>query len=154
MPPNDRAGAQRQRSAAPDSYMALIDKAIPHNSRLAAQAPLRRLRHGICVAKILDNVRLRYPHRASGAKAPRTLRPLPLLRFAVSATGGAHLCSIQYYLRFWLSICHTSLTVSALRIMRYCHKEKDKAKNKPKAFPLCSRERFFVLGKYSRTKIE
>ena len=68
---------------------------------------------------MLDNVGLRYPHRASGAKAPRTLRPLPLLRFAVSATGGAHLCSIQYYLRFWLSICHTSLAVSALRIMRY-----------------------------------
>ena len=69
---------------------------------------------------MLDNVGLRYPHRASGAKAPRTLRPLPLLRFAVSATGGAHLCSIQYYLRFWLSSCHTSLAVSALRIMRYC----------------------------------
>ena len=95
-------------------------KAIPHNSRLTAQAPLRRLRHGICVAKMLDNVGLRYPHRASGAKAPRTLRPLPLLRFAASATGGAHLCSIQYYLRFWLSICRTSLAVSALRIMRYC----------------------------------
>ncbi|MCI6071253.1 MAG: hypothetical protein MR715_05665, partial [Subdoligranulum sp.] len=47
---------------------------------------------------------------------------LPLLRFAVSATGGAHLCSIQYYLRFWLSSCRTSLAVSALRIMRYCHK--------------------------------
>ena len=61
-------------------------------------------------------------HRASGAKAPRTLRPLPLLRFAVSATGGAHLCSIQYYLRFWPSICRTSLAVSALRIMRYCPK--------------------------------
>ena len=45
---------------------------------------------------MLDNVGLRYPHRASGAKAPRTLRPLPLLRFAVSATGGAHLCSILY----------------------------------------------------------
>ena len=59
-------------------------------------------------------------HRASGAKAPRTLRPLPLLRFAVSATGGAHLCSIQYHLRFWLGICRTSLAVSALRIMRYC----------------------------------
>ncbi len=31
-------------------------------------------------------------------------------------------CSIrlQYYLRFWLSICRTSLAVSALRIMRYC----------------------------------
>ena len=55
-----------------------------------------------------------------GAKAPRTLRPLLLLRFAVSATGGAHLCSIQYYLRFWLSSCRTSLAVSALRIMRYC----------------------------------
>ena len=38
----------------------------------------------------------------------------------VSATGGAHLCSIQYYLRFWLSSCRTSLAVSALRIMRYC----------------------------------
>ena len=71
---------------------------------------------------MLDNVGLRYPHRASGAKAPRTLRPLPLLRFAVSATGGAHLCSIQYYLRFWLGICRTSLAVSALRIMRYCPK--------------------------------
>ena len=68
---------------------------------------------------MLDNVWLRYPHRASGTKAPRTLRPLPLLRFAVSATGGAHLCSIQYYLRFWLSSCRTSLAVSALRIMRY-----------------------------------
>ena len=95
-------------------------KAIPHNSRLTAQAPLRRLRHGIYVAKMLDNVGLRYPHRASGAKAPRTLRSLPLLRFAVSATGGAHLFSIQYYLRFWLGICRTSLAVSALRIMRYC----------------------------------
>ena len=95
-------------------------KATPHNSRLAAQAPLRQLRHGICVAKMLDNVGLRYPHRASGAKAPRTLRPLPLLRFAASATGGTHLCSIQYYLLFWLSICRTSLAVSALRIMRYC----------------------------------
>ena len=95
-------------------------KVTPHNSRLAAQAPLRQLRHGICVAKMLDNVGLRYPHRASGAKAPRTLRPLPLLRFAASATGGAHLCSIQYYLRFWLGIYRTSLAVSALRIMRYC----------------------------------
>ena len=43
-----------------------------------------------------------------------------VLRFAVSATGGAHLCSIQYYLRFWLGICRTSLAVSALRIVRYC----------------------------------
>ncbi len=33
-----------------------------------------------------------------------------------------NLCSIQYYLRFWLGICRTSLAVSALRIMRYCLK--------------------------------
>ncbi len=126
-------------------------KATPRNSRLTAQAPLRRLRHGICVAKMLDNVGLRYPHRASGAKAPRTLRPLPLLRFAVSATGGAHLCSIQYYLRFWLGICRTSLAVSALRIMRYCH---NKTKNPgtifiPKSFrdlyySMRSRLKFFA----------
>ena len=61
------------------------------------------MRHGICVAKMLDNVGLRYPHRASGAKAPRTLRPLPLLRFAVSATGGAHLCSSSIICAFGLA---------------------------------------------------
>ena len=47
-----------------------------------------------------------------------------------SATGGAHLCSIQYYLRFWLSICRTSLAVSALRIMRYCLKNLHFARQK------------------------
>ena len=31
-----------------------ILRATPHNSRLTAQAPLRRLRHGICGAKMLD----------------------------------------------------------------------------------------------------
>ena len=98
----------------------------PPQAAVALRSASLRLgvRHGICVAKMLDNVGLRYPHRASGAKAPRTLRPLPLLRFAVSATGGAHLCSTKYYLRFWLSSCRTSLAVSALRIMRYCHKSK------------------------------
>ena len=117
--PQTQAGCKAKSRWSP-LWLPRLFKATPHNSRLTAQAPLRRLRHGICVAKMLDNVGLRYPHRASGAKAPRTLRPLPLLRFAVSATGGAHLCSIQYYLRFWLGICRTSLTVSALRIMRYC----------------------------------
>ena len=94
----------------------------PPQAAVALRSASLRLgvRHGICVAKMLDNVGLRYPHRASGAKAPRTLRPLPLLLFAASATGGAHLCSIQYYLHFWLSSCRTSLAVSALRIMRYC----------------------------------
>ena len=98
----------------------------PPQAAVALRSASLRLgvRHGICVAKMLDNVGLRYPHRASGTKAPRTLRPLPLLRFAVSATGGAHLCSIQYYLRFWLSSCRISLAVSALRIMRYCPKVK------------------------------
>ncbi len=93
--------------------------AIPHNSRLAAKH-----RSGSCgtasalpKCSIMSGCSTRV---VSGAKAPRTLRPLSLLRFAVSATGGAHLCSIQYYLRFWLGICRTSLAVSALRIMRYC----------------------------------
>ena len=53
-------------------------------------------------------------------KSPSHSATAALLRFAVSATGGAHLCSIQYYLRFWLGICRTSLAVSALRIVRYC----------------------------------
>ena len=53
-------------------------------------------------------------------KSPSHSATAALLRFAVSATGGAHLCSIQYYLRFWLGICRTSLAVSALRILRYC----------------------------------
>ena len=119
-------------------------KAIPHNSRLTAQAPLWRLRHGICVAKMLDNVGLRYPHRASGAKAPRTLRLLPLLRFAVSATGGAHLCSIQYYLRFWLSSCRTSLAVSALSIMRYCPRLFN-----AKSGCVCRNRRYFRLFRYT-----
>ncbi|MDD6874383.1 MAG: hypothetical protein PUD46_02345, partial [Subdoligranulum sp.] len=62
---------------------------------------------------------------------------LPLLRFAVSATGGAHLCSIQYYLRFWLGICRTSLAVSALRIMRYCPNFYFRSQNTASALPQC-----------------
>ena len=41
-----------------------------------------------------------------------------LLRFAVSATGGAHLCSIQYYLRFWLSSCRTSVSYTHLDVYK------------------------------------
>ncbi len=108
-------GGESERHYFPVETLGNTAQFPPNGSSTAPAA-----RHGICVAKMLDNVGLRYPHRASGAKAPRTLRPLPLLRFAVSATGGAHLCSIQYYLRFWLGICRTSLAVSALRIMRYC----------------------------------
>ena len=54
-----------------------------------------------------------------------------------SATGGAHLCSIQYYLRFWLSNCRTSLTVSVLRIMRYCPKLLDRGNSR--AYYFCRR---------------
>ena len=72
---------------------------------------------------------LRLKHRSGGCGTASALPKCSImsgcgtrivLRFAVSATGGAHLCSIQYYLRFWLGICRTSLAVSALRIMRYC----------------------------------
>ena len=75
---------------------------------------------------------LRLKHRSDGCGTASALPKCSImsgcgtrivLRFAVSATGGAHLCSIQYYLRFWLSICRTSLVVSALRIMRYCLKK-------------------------------
>ena len=91
---------------------------------------------------MLDNVGLRYPHRASGTKAPRTLRPLPLLRFAVSATGGAHLCSTKYYLRFWLSSCRTSLAVSALRIVRYCL---NIVNRKTRALGIAGKRGFYVV---------
>ena len=37
-----------------------------------------------------------------------------------SALPKCSIIHIQYYLRFWLSSCRTSLAVSALRIMRYC----------------------------------
>ncbi len=68
-------------------------KAIPHNSRLTAQAPLRQLRHGICVAKMLDNVGLRYSHRTSGTKAPRTLRPLPPSLAALTFAASSIICA-------------------------------------------------------------
>ena len=35
-------------------YLFTIFKATLHNSRLTAQSSPRRLRHGICVAKMLD----------------------------------------------------------------------------------------------------
>ena len=108
-------------------------------------APAAAARHLRC--QMLDNVGLRYPHRASGTKAPRTLRPLPLLRFAVSATGGAHLCSIQYYLCFWLGICRTSLAVSALRIMRYCLKTIDGAAEKSKISSISTNAAGFCVKK-------
>ena len=108
-------------------FLSSIENIVCHNLRQHRTIPALRLKHrsGSCgtasalpKCSIMSGCGTR--HRASGAKAPRTLRPLPLLRFAVSATGGAHLCSIQYYLRFLPSSCRTSLAVSALRIMRYC----------------------------------
>ena len=74
---------------------------------------------------------LRLKHRSDGCGTASALPKCSIMSgcgtrivlwFAVSATGGAHLCSIQYYLRFWPSSCRTSLAVSALRIMRYCPK--------------------------------
>ena len=102
--------------------------ATPHNSRLTMRVPQPDIIEHFGNADAVPQPPERCLSRTSGAKAPRTLRPLPLLRFAVSATGGAHLCSIQYYLRFWLSICRTSLAVSALRIVRCCLKNKKRRK--------------------------
>ncbi len=85
---------------------------------------LEKMKSGLSSQKEITMLRqhrtisaLRLKHRSGSCG---TASALPLLRFAVSATGGAHLCNIQYYLRFWLGICRTSLAVSALRIMRYC----------------------------------
>ena len=95
-------------------------KATPHNSRLAAKH-----RSGGCgtasalpKCSIMSGCGTRIVLR--GQKPLALCDRCPCFGSAVSATGGAHLCSIQYYLRFWLSICRTLLVVSALRIMRYC----------------------------------
>ncbi len=94
-------------------------KAIPHNSRLTAQAPLRRLRHGICVAKMLDNVGLRYPHRASGESPSHSATAAPA---SVRCFRHWRRSPLQHPVLSALlaSSCRTSLAVSALRIMRYC----------------------------------
>ena len=68
--------------------------------------------------------RLSHLHTKNGA-VPHKVRGTAPFLFILGNTAqfppcGAHLCSIQYYLRFWLGICRTSLAVSALRIMRYC----------------------------------
>ena len=55
----------------PNSYF-LTPKATPHNSRLTAYAPLRRLRHGICVAKMLDKTSSIIGAFGLAATAPRS----------------------------------------------------------------------------------
>ena len=45
-------------------------------------------------------------------------RTIPALRLKHRSDG----CGTASALRFWLGICRTSLAVSALRIMRYCHR--------------------------------
>ena len=97
-----------------------VIKAIPHNSRLTAQAPLRRLRHGICVAKMLDNVGLRYPHRASGAPPSHSATAAPASVRCFRHWRRSPLQHPVLSALFWLSSCRTSLAVSALSIMRYC----------------------------------
>ena len=109
------AGGESERHYSPVETLGNTAQFPPSGLSTASAAAARHLR-----CQNARQCRVAVPASCFGAKAPRTLRPLPLLRFAVSATGGAHLCSIQYYLRFWLGICRTSLAVSALRIMRYC----------------------------------
>ncbi len=94
--------------------------ATPHNSRLTAKH-----RSGGCGwqlrCQMLDNVGVAVPASCFGAKAPRTLRPLPSVR--CFATGGASPLQHPVLSALLLSICRTSFAVSALRIMRYCHKK-------------------------------
>ena len=66
----------------------------------------------------------RIPWQGIGLRQHRTIPALRLKHRSGSCGTASALpkCSIrlQYYLRFWLSSCRTSLAVSALRIMRYC----------------------------------
>ena len=76
------AGANR-----PGCPFLLISKAIPHNSRLTAQAPLRRLRHGICVAKMLDKTSSIICAFGLASAAPRSpYRHLELCGIALTST--------------------------------------------------------------------
>ena len=63
-------------------------------------------------------------YMASDFRQHRTIPALRLKHRSGSCGTASALpkCSIrlQYYLRFWLGICRTSLAVSALRIVRYC----------------------------------
>ena len=58
-------------------------------------------------------------HRASGAKALARSATAAPVWFAVSATGGARLCGIQYYLRF-LGSCRTIARRIGIELCRYC----------------------------------
>ena len=69
-------------------------KAIPHNSRLTAQAPLRRLRHGICVAKMLDKTSSIICAFGLASAAPRSpYRHLELCGIALKIMPPLHLHS-------------------------------------------------------------
>ncbi|MFR4667779.1 MAG: hypothetical protein ACLT8A_13720 [Subdoligranulum sp.] len=74
---------------------------------------------------MLDNVGLRYPHRASGAKGPRTLRPLPLLRFAVSATAALTFAASSIICAFGLAAAaprspYRHLELCGIALAFYC----------------------------------
>ena len=78
-------------------------RAIPHNSHLTAQAPLRRLRHGICVAKMLDKTSSIICAFGLASAAPRSpYRHLELCGIALSflsteITGGFTGCTVGMY---------------------------------------------------------
>ena len=72
-------------------------RASPHNSRLTAQAPLRRLRHGICVAKMLDKTSSIICAFGLASAVPRSpYRHLELCGIALTKS----LCRNSVYARF------------------------------------------------------
>ena len=120
----------------PASQQSWLARLVASRARLAFGAPHFRLRSNVapraktqssdkrCAPSALQKCSIM---TGCGAhivlRSACTLRPLPLLRFAASAAGGAHLRSTKYYLRFLLSSCHPPLAVSAQRIMRHCLKK-------------------------------
>ena len=76
--------------------------ATPHNSRLTAQAPLQRLRHGICVAKMLDNTQSIICAFGLASAAPRSpYRHLELCGIALNLfifTAGHRIVPCRFYM--------------------------------------------------------
>ena len=80
-----------------------ILKAVPHNSRLTAQAPFRRLRHGICVAKMLNKTSSIICAFGLAVAAPSSpYRHLELCGIASDKTAKAQSCRLSEPCRFGL----------------------------------------------------
>ena len=80
---------------------------------------------------LLTDIRMPFITGIERARQVREIRPAMHIAFLsgyddFEYAKQAIQLSLIHILRFWLSSCRTSLAVSALRIMRYCHKKLQK----------------------------